>query len=159
MQSISRYIEIEWKTRFVRKHERSEIFYYSAITYIYKEIESRLYMWYINLHCKGTACINVNHIRSVFGVFTSKICNYFVKSLLDQLRVNIVSEWHGEKSIAVSRGQLCSTFEFPTRAMTLGATARSRLWSRVGSKLMDWSAVHFLVKDSRVELLILRKYV
>lgn len=34
----------------------------------------------INLHCKGTAYINVNHIRSVFA---SKICNYFVKSLLD----------------------------------------------------------------------------
>jgi len=82
-----------------------------------------------------------------------------VKSLLDQLRVNIVSEWHGEKSIAVSRGQLCSTFEFPTRAMTLGATARSRLWSRVGSKLMDWSTVYFLVKDRSVELSILRKYI
>lgn len=87
-----------------------------------------------------------------------KYATIFVKSLLDHLRVNIVSEWHGEKSIVVSRGQLCSTFEFPTRAMTLGATARSRLWSRVGSKLMDWSAVHFLVKDRRVELLILRKY-
>lgn len=73
-----------------------------------------------------------------------KKCNYFEVTLVRDPSKYCIGTARREKSIAVPRGQLCSTFEFPAQAMTLGATARSRLWSRAGSKLMDWSAIHFL---------------